>query len=82
MRYMKRRQPYNDLMGTSISIAGSSVVLGLSSNIVESMGGNADALNTISKYQVPLAKVQGGNILLNTLMDLNTKTKKQLRRLR
>ena len=77
---MKRRKPFNELVGASVGIVGTSATLGVGGDIVSGLGGNTGAIDTLGRYQVPLAKVQGGSILLNTLMDFHDITRRKMRR--
>ena len=70
----------NEFGRLAIDTASTSVGLGLGSDLVSGIGGDTGALNTLSKYQAPVARLRGGNILINTLLDVNKSIKKSMRR--
>ena len=75
-----KRKYRNEMFGTALDITTLSTALGLGANLVESVGGDAKGIDTLAKFQAPIAKVRGGNILLNTLLDVHKDINKKLRR--
>ena len=74
---MKRRKPYNEMFGLTEEFVGYSIGLGIGSQAVSSIGGNADSLGVISRNMPTIAKVKGGSIILNTLLDINRKMRRR-----
>lgn len=79
---MKRKKPLNDLLDSSLQLGGASLGIGLGSSIVKGAGGDPAALDTLGKFTPSIAKVKGGNILMNTLLDVNDDLQRKMKRRR
>ncbi len=75
----KRPEPVKDLMGASLGIGGAAIGIGAGSSLVEGTGGSAAPLATFGKVLKPTARVVGGSIMINTLLNLKEDTEMQLK---
>ncbi|GAG29186.1 unnamed protein product [marine sediment metagenome] len=78
----KKYKPYKNLMRASIGLGGAAIGIGVGSSVVEKAGGSAAPLATLGGYMKPAARVVGGGILINTLMDFKEGTTRKLKRRR
>lgn len=73
----KKQKSYNELIKAGIGLGATNIGLGLTSSVVEKVGGDAAPLVTLGKVMKPVATITGASVTMDMLQNLNKKTNRR-----